>query len=270
MSVRKWIVRALLLLVLAVLIAAGGAYVLSTRAPAEYRPAALAPEQQEQHRAELVEQVADFHNQAGAGQPFRWTISQQQANDYLSSLDAFARLDPGNRVVPSREMERVGLRAPAVAMRDSSLRLMVYSTKYDKVLAADVAFQFDAQGRLRLAVESVQIGSLPVPASLADQKLATLREQLSGLLRQAQADGAGAVGPVATKDLAELLAATVSMLDGQAVDPVLPIPGHHTVHRVRIQSVTIADGKLTLEVAPVGPAATSTNSPAPASAPDRR
>ncbi len=238
-------------------IAAAVIYATACRVPSNYQYRPLAAEQQKQALDELVAQVFDFGNKAGAGEPFTWTLTAQQAGRYLASLDAVASLFDAKEF-PSTEMEKIGLSGPAVAMRPGVLTLMVHSLKYDKIISVDLTFAFDAAGSLTAHTQAVKVGVLPAPRSfLAGVQQRACRE-LAEKLGDAEKLSEVHLGPVPLARFARLLRNVVGMLDGQAVRPELVWP--RGKHRVLVERLEIDQDRLTLHVVPLSrrrPAATS-------------
>jgi hypothetical protein len=254
-----WTVVALL--AAAVLVAAG-LLGLANRRPAAYRPVSLSPEDQDQVASRFVTHVAnDFGNRAGSGESFDWTITAEQANYYLAALDAIAVLG-GGAVQPSAELEKAGFAAPAVALDDGLLTLMVYSSRHDKVISLDVGFAFDAQGGLSVDIRHLRVGALPVPRWLVDEQARLVRQHLVKELEKAARPGQG-LDDTPAAGLAKVLRALADALDGRCIRPEL-VWHVGARHRVLVDRITIAGGQATLHMVPVtAPAPPATTAPAP-------
>ena len=91
----------------ALLVIAGVLYILSTSQPGRYKPAELDDQQRKRVAQEFVARhvIKDFGESAGQGQPFEWSISEDDLNNVMASMDEIAnQLDP--RGAQNRPVER--------------------------------------------------------------------------------------------------------------------------------------------------------------------
>ena len=244
MRVRRFILRFLGGLLLLLLAVAAALYITASWDPAAYRPAELGPEQQDDRLHEFVGHVADFNNQVGAGESFAWTLTAEQANAYLGSVDAIASLPLNRRIDAMARLEQAGFYQPAVAMEGGVLTLMVRHRSVDKVISADLAFAFTDEGLLTARIAAVRIGRLPVPRRLVDGKLAEARARLLEQLEAAERTRSASFAGIDLDRVARLLREVVAILDGEPVDPFIA----WGAHRARIEGIDIGDGRLTLHV----------------------
>lgn len=233
--------RVLLALLALLALAVLGLLVASKWTPAAYRPPELSPEQQEEQMRRFVNHVNQFGDQAGAGGPIEWTLTQQQANDYLASMDAIASLNFDHPVSPRAQLQQAGLEAPAVAFEDGRITLMARSREYGAVVSVDLGFEFDPEGHVAANVSGVRVGELPLPQDQVQPLLQKVSRQLVARLQPATR--AGGDGPVEASS--QLLLQVLTMLDGQHVEPEFNWELGNR-RRVRITGVDIADGRLTL------------------------
>jgi hypothetical protein len=229
-------------------------YFLAASSPSSYRPSVLSPEQQDQSMHEFINHIQDFGNQAGAGLPFTWTLTEAQANAYLASMDLIGELT-NKPIQPLAQMKRYGLSEPAVAMRDGVLTLMIRSDRHKKVISADFGVHFDSNGDLAGRIEQMRIGMVPVPQSLLEKGRKRLQEELAWRLKDAQKHGDAQLGPVPVSRLAKLMETLNEILQGEHVKPEVVWPLGK--HRVRIDKVDISEGKLTIRALPIPAASTA-------------
>lgn len=262
--------RSLLAGLVVVVLAVGVVFLLASRIPSSYRPARLSPAEQERLASAwkvrdgrvrgFMGLLADFDD-AGSGRPFAWTITQEEANLCLASVDGIASLGWGAPVFPMAELERAGFSEPAVAMRAGVLTLMVRSSTHGKILSVDVGFAFEKEGNLRMEIRAMRVGVMPVPKALFEDELQRLREDVQALLGDASAVGRGRhYGALSAEDVAKFMRVAVGMLDGKAVRPEIRWP-LGADHRVLVKKVEINKERLTLHIEPVGWSARTAISP---------
>lgn len=267
MRVGRAIRRALVVLLVALGLAAVFVYGLASRIPSDYRPARLTADQQEEQVNTFFALLGRFSEHGGAGRPFTWSVTEKDANLCLGSIDAIASFPPGEPVHPMAELEREGFADPAVAMHEGVLRLMIRSTGSKKILGVDLGFVFDDRGDVRAKILAMRVGAMPVPKILLRRKLGELREDLQELLAGAEEGESGPFGAVRTGDVARFLKVVVGMLDGAPARPEIVWDDQAAAHPLRITRVELAEGKLTLHIAPVsGTRPTGPTSPAPGGA----
>jgi len=238
------------LVVAAAVVASLVVFVLLSVKPSGYRYRHLAPEEQEDQMYAFNRHVlTEFGNGCGEGKPFTWTITSEQANRYLASVDAIASFWHKDPVHPSAQMDRAGLCDPAVAMNDGVLTLMTRARAADKILSVDLAFVYNDAGDVAARIRGVRVGVMPVPKNLVADRIARGQARLARVLAKMEKAPQARSGPVPLDRLASLLGSLVGMMDGGFIRPELVWPIGR--HRVRIERVTIADGQLTLRVAPV-------------------
>ena len=250
MRIRRVILWTALGAVVAAVVAAALIYGMICRVPAGYRPRYLTAEAQDEAMQQFVQHVVDFGNDAGEGRPFTWSITADQANDYLGAIDAIASLRAEEAAHVAAQMERAGFTGPAVGMGNGVLTLMIRSTRHEKIISADVAFDFDDGGDLTARIAGVRVGAMPVPQGMLSEKLAEMRRWMQEQLAGAK-DQPGRVGPVRVRDLAGILRQVLEMMDGRYVRPELVWPLGK--HRVLVRRIEITPGRLTLHCSPAAP-----------------
>lgn len=263
MRVRRIICRVLVVLLVAVVLMAGLLYGLADRIPADYREALqrvprltelneLAErDNREGPRRKFLELYGDFSKYGGAGKPFAFCITADEVNMCLVSMDRIASMQSAKPVQATAKLEKAGFSDPMVAMDDGVLTLMVWSIEYGKVISADLSFIFDDQGDMRLEILAIRIGVLPVPKSLLEGRISRLCEKLQSLLGRGSDNGNDIQQTAPARDVARILRAVASMLNGQAVRPILPWRDLGARHPLMITDVVVTDGALTLHFEPI-------------------
>ena len=156
----------------------------------------------------------------------------------MAAIDDIAfNLSDVKRGKTDAEMAKLGLADPAVAFEDGKVTLMIRSTAYNKVLSAEISVELVADGKLQFTLSATRIGKLRVPRGFLTGKLRALSKKLAG-------EGAS--------DIARTLAGLLSAIDGQPISP----PDTWLIQGVgvAIESITIANGQLTLGVRSIPPA----------------
>ncbi len=228
----------------AVLAAAGGLYLVATWSPAQYRPAEMPPEEIRQTAKEFVELLSEFHNRLQAPEPFSVSLTEEGLNAYLASMDDIGALAPNGKPGQVRaQLERAGVDRPAVAVGEGVLTVMTRLREHGKVVSADLAFDLQPDGQLKVRVVGVRVGRLPVPDSLVAQGLRELHESLAPAARAPMPDeealrslGVRDISLVVTKVLA-------AVVDGK------PIPADLPRWRKRVAGIELHDGTLTVRLA---------------------
>ena len=237
-------------LLAAVLVAGAVTYVLSTWSPASYAPASLDDARQIQvAQAFLAGNIIDgFGNRVEEGRPFSWSLRAETCNEILASMDEIAyQLDGrGERQRPvERALREQGISSPAVRFQNGQITLMMFSDAVNRVFSVDIGLSLDGGGRLRVGLDGVRVGRLPLPASFVRDALASLRETLpQEAILAARPDGL-----ISPEDFARVLQQVLDALDGDAIDPVLVWPGNK--RNVRITGLRLAEGELTIHFTPL-------------------
>ena len=165
MRILKNIVRVLLVLLLLLATVAALIYWQACQPPESYHPRRLSSDQSQTVAGEFINRklLDEFGNQTGLNKPFDWTLTQQQANDALASMDAISYQLGGKRDAIGKAMDKQGLSGPIVRFLDDRLELLIYSKQYDKVLTVGVSFASLPDGRLTVHLDDVHVGRLKVP-----------------------------------------------------------------------------------------------------------
>jgi hypothetical protein len=247
--VLRWIRRAILLLLVVGAGVAAALYLLASWVPAQYRPANLSWQERSAAAKEFLNKkcIEGFTNKAPVRQPFSISVSQDQVNQYLASMDEIEGVIPDGRPGEARSrLQGAGLADPAVAIGDGVLTLMVRLTEYGKILSADVSFEFQSDGRLRVRLRGVRLGRLAVPESLYRGQIQALRQAVGQAARAAEGHGRG---HISAEDVSALLATALGAINEE------PIPTVLRGYRQRIAGIDLRDRTLTLRFEPTTAAA---------------
>ena len=254
MKLRKVLNWGVLLTVLALLGTAGILYFVAASVPAYYQPAELSPDDRQQAATNFLLQIQKFGNLAQRNEPFDWTITQEEINDALASLDEIAgrTQEEGKTLEVGRMMAKIGIDSPAVAFGDGVMSLMVRSREYNKVVSADLTFALTPEKLLRVHLAGAHVGHLPMPDSTAQKFLEKLKagvgRKVGGTARSSSAPTV--FGAINYDDLSGVLAQVISAIDAAPIptERVWPV----NKKAFRIDGLKIEPGKLTLHVLPVG------------------
>lgn len=218
---------------------------LLNRDPADYRPRRLDEAGQDVAMRAFFSQIQDFGNDAGAGKPFQWKLTDEQANSYLAGMDAVAAITD-RPVRPLEVMRRHGFDDPAVAMHEGYLTLMVHAIAQDKVISIDLRPEYNDQGQVTMHVAGVRVGVVPVPEAAVREGRDKLVEQLVTRLSRTDPGGDVKIGSVSLGKMAQVLAGVMDMLNGKYVRPELvwPLGKHH----VLVEKIELHEGSLALHV----------------------
>lgn len=252
MRTGKILVRLLLFVLLFLLAGATYVYIEVTRPPEGYQPLTLPPDQTQTAANAFINRkiIDEFGNKTQLNEPFDWTLTQQQANEALASMDEIAFQLGGSRGAIGKQMDKQGIAGPAVQFKNDRAVLMIHSKTYDKVLSLEISFASLSDGRLAVRLEDVRVGRQSVPRSLVDPELAVLESSLAPTTQSAGQE-APAFGMVHAKDVAKLLMTVFGAINGEPIRPVLKWPVNHK--KVIVESVELNEGQMTLHLKPIGP-----------------
>jgi len=242
--------------VVGVLLAAAVLYVQASRDPAGYEPLDLPPDQRDEAAREFLDRLlgSEFNDRIQRMEPFTWTVTQEDLDRYLASMDEIAWRAHQPRASVSQVLDAAGLSGLAVRLQDGGVTLMVQSTQYDKVLSADVAVGTGDDGRLKMALSRFRVGRLTVPGSVLLKRLgqvrSRLREELRGEAPPPQRDGPPAAAALSAENFGGLALALLGALEGEAVEPAFnwTLGGRR---EVRIEELKVQPGLLTLRLRPM-------------------
>ena len=248
----KWTIPVLLALVLG---SVAIMYLIASGVPACYQPVQLNQVERGQAARQFLGRIQDLSNLAQNNAPFAWSISQEEINDALASVDQIAeKFQEGKAVEVQKVMESSGVSGLAVALDNGTMSLMLHSKDLDKIISVDIQYVFDDQGQLRVRWAGTRIGDLPIPQSLARDQLTRLQETLGSRLSQAHASsqptGIG-LGGISADDIAGVVAGVIEAIDGKPLPTERTWPVNHK--RLRIEGIEIDKGKLTLHMQPATP-----------------
>lgn len=241
--------RLLIVLVAALGAAALGIYLFASRIPASYQPAQLSPDQRTTSAKGFTARVLnEFGNKIQVPKSFTWSATQEELNHYLASMDEIAELMPNSRPgLVRRQLDEVGLSGPAVALEKNILTVMIRSTHYEKILSADLAFTFPAEGRLAVQVAGARLGALPVPQSMLQARLADLRTLLAAAL-PAKAE-TESPKRISIEHVGRMLSHVILAVGQEPISTELPWRVNGRI--IRIDGIDIEHERITLRVTPV-------------------
>jgi len=232
-------------------VAAGGAlaaYILASSVPSYYRPARLGEAEKDAAMREFRRRLMEFNNDGQKNEPFNWSVTQDQLNRYLESMDEIAVQGGAKPGSVHRAMESVGLAEPAVILDGGNVRLVARSLQYQKVVSIDLKLAIGPDSRLRVSLAGARIGRLPMPASL----VRSLVERLRGKFAQRPGGPATApaIGGLDSAQVALVLQRVISAIDGEPISTEMTWR-ITTRKRVRVARIDIDAGRLTLHMVPV-------------------
>jgi hypothetical protein len=240
----------IVLLSVAAVAAAGAltAYILASSVPSYYRPARLTVAGKDAAMREFRRRLMDFNNDGQKNEPFNWTVTQEQLNRYLDSMDEIAIQGGAKPGSGHRAMESVGLAEPAVVLDGGHVRLIAKSLQYQKVVSMDLSLAIGPDSRLRVSLAGARIGQLPMPKSLVRSLVDRLRAKF--VQRPGGEMTAPAISGLDSSQVALVLQRVISAIDGEpiATEMTWRIT---TRKRVRVTRIDIDAGRLTLHMVPV-------------------
>lgn len=245
-------------------------YVAATRTPEDYNPlqARMTPEQRKEiAHAFFVHTINEFGNRAQGVEPFTWSITSDELNQYLASMDAIAWLvlpnssggaaatqpDVSFGSYASRfraQMDGLGLGGWCGAITEDGLKLMVKSTKYNKILSATLEFEVKGEKQMWVRITHARLGLLMIPKSIIRSSLIKLRESMARRGERGEEDRGGKPGKKPSKDVVLLLENLLDMaIDERPREPVLSMSGK--IKPTLIERIDIADGTMTIRARPI-------------------
>ena len=218
--------------------------------PGWYRPVRLTEEEQQAASGDLIAMMSDLNRQAiysPPDEPFAVTISQQDLNRYLQAthlLDPRAAL-PGwlREPVVVLQPDRLILAGRVAAARDQPVGLHL-----------NLRFQTD---RLDVEVDSVTVGSLPLPQQMIRDQLTDLGQQFEAAKPKPKSHGRSTGEPEQENtdhplggQLADLAGGFLRAVNGQ------PMPCNYVTpnsgRAIRLVAIKVAEGSMTLTFAASG------------------
>lgn len=221
-------------------------FLLASSVPDEYKPYQLTQKERKdaaidfvgRHGAKVVENIR-------VNQPFSHSLTEQDMNLYLASLDEIAYLKPPKRGKRQKTgevfeaMDQAGLADPVVAMDDGILTVMVRTRRSNKVVSMDLAFEFPDAEHIQIVLKEVRIGHMPVPRSFVEGGLDTLKRGVGNLTT---------LDETSAQDLDAILAGVLAAV-GEGPLPATMRFGSKRVRRIK--DIVVDDGQLTIHIEPV-------------------
>lgn len=227
--------------ILLVALPLGLIYIAACRVPADYQPLRSRMNQGQLDEAanRFVNHMSEFQVSTQSPRPFTWSVTQRELNMYLASMDEISWTRFGGkrgRVVS--QMEKLSLEGWCVSVREGLVKLMVRSTKYDKVLSAALSFKF-VDGKMQVELDRARVGGLVFPKSTMVNRLSKLRDALIRRESTRSKDYLGAF----------LLGVLEMAVENEPREPVVAWDGHFKP--TLIERIDISGGKVTIHARPV-------------------
>lgn len=250
-GVPQWIKWAGLGLLVAILIAAGVVYWMASRVPEAYRPLELTEPEQRAAVKRLGLRLQEFGNESQRARPFTWTVSEDELNTYLCSLDAIVAHTPRGRAGQVRRaMRNAGFAEPVIDLRKGGLTFMIRAVEQERIVSADVGLELRAAG-VHVTLRELRVGTLPVPRSLLIDRLEGAAPRPTGTdPANAEGDaGTPVLGGLSRRDVAALAAELcAALVEDRPADAELTWPVGD--RRMRITEIRTEDDALTLALEP--------------------
>ncbi|MBN1553382.1 MAG: hypothetical protein JXA11_01450 [Phycisphaerae bacterium] len=248
MNAKKTIGWGGVILVFALMLAAAIIFLIASTPPAEYRPFQLTQKERKEAAHHFVDyQGAVFFNKVHENISFTHTITEEDMNMYLASLDEIAFLKPfrrdgkddGGRIL--RAMDKAGVSDPAIKMSDGMITLMVQTRQARKVVSFDLSFEFYDGNYMRVALREVRVGRMPVPPSAVAESIEIMKNSVRR--KNAKKD----IGP---EDFDAMLTGMILAMGDEPVSTKIRFDRK----RIRkIRDIEVKEGQLSIHVVPVSP-----------------
>ncbi|MCK5114285.1 MAG: hypothetical protein KAR11_05935 [Phycisphaerae bacterium] len=255
MNKRKLTISLIVVVVLLLMVATAVILLLASCRPDAYQPYALTQaERKKVTDNNFTPKCAKLLSQLGNPDPFTHVITQDNLNLYLASLDeiAFWRLQSNNVGDESSElidaMDKAGVAYPAVNMDDEVLTIMVRTEKINKVISIDLKFDVTDDGRVKVTMDGVRVGKMPVPKFIVTGVIDSMKERLAERAAERKDDKSDDDdNDVSLGDFDLLLPKILAAIDEE------PFPTEIKFRKARKQvtDVDIDDGELRIHFIPV-------------------
>jgi hypothetical protein len=234
----------------AVLVLAAAMVGLYLHTPGWYQPIKLTDEQQQAASGDLIATMSDLNKQAiysPPDEPFTVTISQEDLNRYLQA----AHLLSPQAAMPA------WLRDPVVVLQPGRVILAGHvPAAKDRPIALHLNLRFESE-HLAIEVESVTVGSLPLPQQMIRDQLADLGQQFDASKLKPKphaksgkpADQEDLEHPLGGQ-LADLAGGFLRAVNGQPMSCSYVTPNSH--RPIRLVAIKIVEGSMTLTFAASG------------------
>jgi hypothetical protein len=270
---KKWLKRILLLLAIALtmVIAAGmGGIYLYRATPSWYRSGKSTPQQTKDAANRADQKLLEVFSWAAAAQaqwirhahgqpasapavgPETVSFDEEEINSFFRAWDS-----PEESVFQSKLSRYFS--GGRLVLADGQVILAGQSSELGTVASAEFSPTIDAQGRLRLSLDGLKAGLLPVPMSSVSDPLARLRRLLGDMLVEYQ-ESAKIDQTLTANGSAVAASWTRLMLDSltdQSSEPVVYIPfdlgNLHRALPVKLTAAKVSEGSITVTLEPLQP-----------------
>lgn len=222
-------------------------WVLYRMTPSWYKPAtAMTEEQMVEASNRLVGQLSDLNTKIlQEDSAVTWQLNETQLNEYLASA-----IHTSGQSLPG------GLREMMIALEPGRLILAGRHESFgDRVISVHLSMAL-VDGKLKSAVQSVQVGTLPLPQQFVEDQLAEIALQLEQAIERGRS--AADDDPVREK-LLEVAPLLLSALRSEALPCEFVWKLGQAERPVRIEDLAIGGDSMKLTFRPLGPPLESTN-----------
>jgi hypothetical protein len=247
MNWKKTLIWTTLFVIFGLMLATAIVFLLASSPPDEYRPYKLNVLERKQVAEHFgTKLVNELLNGFEDVKPFTHTVKETELKQYLASLDMIANISDtqtsrGQRSKQLVEaMDKAGLADPDADFSPDGLTLMVRTVRSAKVISLDLSFEFVGEDRMKVNLDSVRIGRMPVPQFIVDRGL----ERFKSNLPAPPKDETPSLGD--PKVLNNLLAYIFRSMGEEPVSTVIPFSKPKRVNRI-----DISDSELKIHFVPV-------------------
>ncbi len=255
MKKKKTIRTILLITLFALMLLVAVGFLLASTRPAEYSPYQLEHADQKRVAKIFFSNAADLLSEFGKLEPITHSITEDQLNQYLASLDEIAFLRLGSNTVAKKSsqvvqaMEKAGVRGPMVKFRDGgTITIMVQSDGTRKIVSIDLALTVNDDRQLLVKLTGARVGRMPIPVSLLGGTIKTLKNAL---------DKPKPASDASSKririDASDVMAMLIRAIDAEPMDTVVRIKRKNpkALGRLEIRDSTLHLYFVPVKVAPV-------------------
>jgi len=257
MDKKKIVIRTGIGFFLCIMLVLAIIFLLASTVPPGYRRLSMTKVAREKAADRLVKRLFDIYNNYQVAGPFDHKINERELNEYLASLEeiAYNRLprkgEPAKKTGGVHEaMDKAGIGNPVVRLSDrngGTMTVMVKSDKLRKIVCLDLSFTIpdDSPNHVKVNLDAVRIGRMPVPYFIVEKGLEALRGNLPDVAREEHSDSSGVFN--LSGDFESLLVNVIKGIDSR------PLPTRQTIgdHSKRIHRIKITENEMIIQFAPI-------------------